>query len=171
MVIRKRDFLIFGAAALTTSCTFIEQPPITYPTTTPPEALTAERAAEAINLVRAAYDSPPVYFDDLLSEAAAAQARNMAARNEISHNLGPGFTLRERIEEVDFQGYVGENLARGHTTLEAALEGWLESTSHRETLLRTDYELFGLAAARATVGKRDVYWSLLMGTVSDRSAR
>jgi len=159
--------LILGAAALTTSCTFIQEQRLDYGTSTPPDAVTTARAMQAINVVRRAHGKPPLSPDPLLQQAASNQARLMASRNELSHDFGPGYTLRERIDAVGFEGQVGENLAGGQHTLEDALEGWLDSGSHRATLLRSDYTHFGLAVARAATrgpAGYDIYWAMLLGT-------
>jgi uncharacterized protein YkwD len=173
-MIRRRNFLALGVAAACASCTFIEEPRLDYGSSTQPEAVNPARAAQAVNFVRAQHGASPLTFNPLLQQAALEQARAMAARDELSHNLGPGFSLRDRIERVGFEGPVGENLAGGQHTLEDALEGWLDSASHRATLLRQDYTLFGLASARAATrrsGGYGTYWTMILGAPSARPGR
>ena len=83
----------------------------------------------------------------------------MASKNKMSHDLG--VTLRERVTAAGYIGAVGENLAAGHKTLESAIEGWMNSTGHRSTLLSHKFVEFGLAVARSSTGK--LYWAMIAG--------
>jgi uncharacterized protein YkwD len=117
-----------------------------------------------INEVRKAHGRKPLTYNSKLAAAARSHAQLMADRDTLSHGLG--VTLRERVSKAGYVGAVGENLAGGHKTLESAIEGWLESASHRSTLLSPKFEEFGLAYARVRSGKKSrygIYWALILG--------
>ena len=83
----------------------------------------------------------------------------MAQKNTLSHDLG--VTLRERVTAAGYLGAVGENVAKGYTSLQGAIEGWMESSGHRGTLLSHRFVEFGLAVARGPGGK--LYWAMIAG--------
>lgn len=62
-------------------------------------------------------------------------------------------------DRVSAQGYcwrgLGENIAYGIPTREAALQGWLASPAHRRNLLMPGFTEYGLAGA-------DGYWVMVL---------
>lgn len=119
---------------------------------------------EKINEVRRANRRKPITYNKKLEQAAQFQARKMASRGELSHNLGE--TLRERTDAAGYVGAVAENVAGGHKTLEAAIEGWLQSPTHRSALLSDKFTEFGLAVQRVPEGQKSrypIFWALVMG--------
>ena len=157
----RRAFILLGAAGLLSACSSTGPMP---GTPTPPPQLTTERILAAVNGVRKANGRPPLKYNHRLEEAARSQARLMASRDQLSHDLG--VTLRQRVAAAGYDGAVGENVAGGHRTLEQAIQGWLESPSHRDTLLSTKFVEFGLAAAAVPDGRKSrygVYWAFIAG--------
>lgn len=159
MPLTRRSFIILGAASLTASCSSYVPS-----TTTGPGSLSVATITRAINEVRRQNGAKAIAYSATLANAARTQANLMATKDELSHNLGP--TLRERVTAAGFKGAVGENVAGGHKTLEAAIQGWLDSPRHRNTLLTNRFTQFGLAVARVPSGRKSrygVYWALVMG--------
>jgi uncharacterized protein YkwD len=118
----------------------------------------------AINGARKANGRPPLSYNDRLEQAARSQAKLMASRDQLGHDLG--VTLRERVTKAGYEGAVGENVAGGQRTLEEAIEGWLSSPAHRDTLLSTKFTEFGLAVAAVPAGKPSrygIYWAFIAG--------
>lgn len=155
----RRGFILVSAATLVSACSTH-----TFETATGPVKLTSALMAEKINEVRKAHHIKPVTYNSQLAAAARSQANLMAKRDKLSHDLG--VTLRERVNNAGYHGAVGENLAGGHKTLEAALNGWLESPGHRNTLLNNKFTEFGLAVARPSASKKSrygIYWAMIMG--------
>lgn len=148
-----------SAATLVSSCTTY-----TFETATRPGQLSTELMTAKINEVRKANGRKPVVYSPQLATAARAHAQLMASRDQLSHDLG--ITLRERVTQAGYKGAVGENLAGGHKTLESAIEGWLASNGHRNTLLSDKFTEFGLAVAYVGNGRKSrygTYWALIMG--------
>lgn len=161
MSLSRRGFLLLGAAGLLSACSAVGPAPGTV--TTPAQLSTASITA-AINGVRRANGRPPLSYNPRLEAAARSQAQLMARRDQLSHDLG--VTLRQRVTAAGYEGAVGENLAGGQKTLQQAIEGWLESSSHRDTLLSTRFTEFGLAAASVGDGRKSrhgTYWAMIAG--------
>lgn len=153
----RRSFVLVGAAALLAGCAATV--PVLPKTASTPETLTDAEIITAINAVRQANGAGPWSYSQQLENAARSHARLMAQKDTLSHNLG--VTLRERVREAGYVGAVGENVAKGYTSLPGAIEGWLNSAGHRSTLLNAKFTEFGLAAARSNGGK--VYWAMIAG--------
>lgn len=159
--ISRRGFVAFGAAALLSACSPAGPPP---GAATSPTVLTTEAIVAAINGVRRANGRTPLKYNYRLEEAARAQARLMASKDQLSHDLG--VTLRQRVTAAGYDGAVGENVAGGQKTLEQAIQGWLNSPRHRDTLLSSRFTEFGLAAASVPSGKKSrygTYWAFIAG--------
>lgn len=154
----RRAFVILGSAALLSACA-ATIPPLPANTSNRPEDLTREQILAAINAVRQANGAPAWTYNPRLETAARSQARLMASKDELSHDLG--VTLRQRVTEAGYLGAVGENVAKGYKTLPDAIEGWLASQGHRNTLLSSKFIEFGLAVARTKNGK--LYWAMIAG--------
>ena len=157
----RRAFLVLGAATLLTACS-PAGPPANVATS--PAQLTTASILAAINGVRAANGRKPLNYNYRLEEAARSQAKLMATRDQLSHNLG--ITLRQRVTAAGYDGAVGENVAGGQSTLEQAIQGWLDSPKHRDTLLSPRFTEFGLAVASVGNGKKSrygTYWAFIAG--------
>jgi len=131
---------------------------------TTPEQATTARIAGIVNDVRAANGRKPLIYDVRLAAAAKRQAELMAQKDTLSHDLGE--TLRQRVRAAGYIGAVGEDVAGGQKTLEAAIAGWLNSGPHRNTLLSPHFTEFGLGVARVAAGtdsRYGVYWSIILG--------
>ena len=153
----RRGFLVLTATAALAACSTTI--PMLPKTTSTPETRTDDEILTALNAVRKANGAPPWTYNARLEEAARSQARLMAQKNTLSHDLG--VTLRERVTAAGYLGAVGENVAKGYTSLQGAIEGWMESSGHRGTLLSHRFVEFGLAAARGPGGK--LYWAMIAG--------
>lgn len=163
----RRHVVLFGSAALLSGCSAAIAPMKTTTTaaaTTGPAQLTQAGILAAINGTRAKYGKPPLAYNTRLETAARSQANLMASKDQLSHDLG--VTLRQRVTAAGYDGAVGENVAGGQKTLEAAIEGWLNSPKHRETLLSTRFVEFGLAVANVGAGRKSrygTYWAFIAG--------
>ena len=155
-LLSKRNFLILGLSGALSACSqYLPEG------STDPEFLTRDIIMGKINGTRVANGLKPLAYNPVLASVAKTQVNLMAERDEISHEMGG--TLRERVSAVGYRGAVGENLAGGQDTLEAAIKGWLESTPHRTTLLSSKFTEFGLAAAKGG-GEYGTYWAMVFGS-------
>lgn len=158
-VLSRRVFLTAAVALTLTACSSTMPALAPAAAVTTPETLSPAQITAAINAVRAANGAPAWSYNQQLENAARSQARLMAQKDTLSHDLG--VKLRERVTAAGYMGAVGENLARGHPTLEAAIQGWMNSPGHRSTLLSPKFTEFGLAVTRTGSGR--LYWAMIAG--------
>jgi uncharacterized protein YkwD len=154
----RRSFLVLSAATALSACA-TTIPMLPAAVNASPDALTREQIMVAINTVRAANGAPAWSYSPQLEDAARSQARLMASKNTMSHDLG--VTLRQRVTTAGYMGAVGENIGKGYPSLQGVIEGWMNSPGHRKTLLSPKFVEFGLATATASSRKR--YWAMIAG--------
>jgi uncharacterized protein YkwD len=159
----RREFVLGGIASalLLSGCSSIAPAP---GSATTPGHLSQAAIMSAINDTRARNGKPPLKYNTRLETAARSQANLMATKDQLSHDLG--VTLRQRVTAAGYDGAVGENVAGGQKTLEQAIQGWLDSPKHKETLLSTRFTEFGLAVASVGPGRKSrygTYWAFIAG--------
>ena len=127
--------------------------------------ISSREAANAINRVRAQNGSGPVSLDGDLFDAAEYQARLMAEHDQISHELN-GERLAGRVQRAGYNGIAGENLSAGRNSIDAVVDGWMNSAGHRRNMLDSRFTEFGLAAAQVPgdrASRYRNYWALILG--------
>ncbi len=118
----------------------------------------ARAVVELTNQERQKAGLLPLRWNDTLAVAGSAHARDMAKRNYFAHNTPEGLTPVERARRAGYPAYgwgglfVGENLARGYSTAEAAVRAWMASEGHRLNMLDPKYRETGVGVATATNG-------------------
>jgi len=87
-----------------------------------------------------------------LMEAAQKHAEWMADNRRMSHTGANRSSFWDRIRSAGYRGSGGgENIAAGYRTPEAVFNGWMGSRGHRNNILGSSWEHFGL-------GESNNYW-------------
>lgn len=83
---------------------------------------------------------PPLTYDQTLERATEARAKGLCSV-ELSHD--------QFMSELEASGYnyteAGENLAEGNYGSESIVQAWIESPTHYENIIRSDYTETGIA--------------------------
>jgi uncharacterized protein YkwD len=118
---------------------------------------------EMTNAERAKEKLPPLKPNPVLTKIARAHSANMAKKGEMKHVLD-GKTPAQRTADGGYDyARVAENIAVSENAeLKDVMEGWMNSKTHRENILRTGLEEIGLGLARNDKG--EVYYTQLFGT-------
>lgn len=98
------------------------------------------------NNARAASGLAPLTLDSQLNNSAQAKAQDMANKNYWAH-VSPDGTQPWYFFDQAGYAYVraGENLAYGFMTSQGAVDGWMNSPSHRDNILGNYYDVgFGI---------------------------
>jgi len=158
------------SSAMATSTSSSSAAPTT--TTTPPEApkppadppqqpgnKTPEQAVlELVNDARSAKGCKALVIDDRITTAAQAHSTDMATQNYFSHTSKDGRTFDVRMKEAGYPRPGGENIAKGYTTPEQVMQGWMNSTGHRENIENCSFTTMGLG-----LDTRGNYWTQNFG--------
>jgi uncharacterized protein YkwD len=95
---------------------------------------------------------PALSWNAQLATAAAAHAKDMYANNYFSHISPQGSSPIQRAQQAGYTGsYVGENIAKGYTTIGDVMLGWQQSEAHCRAMMDTLYKEMG-------AGRYDTYW-------------
>src|SRR6476660_3345916 len=121
-------------------------------------AMAAESPAELISSFRLKHGEVRVVRDATLDRIAQEQARAMAGKDNLSHEvLGP-FTVRILLFNA---APTTENIAYGYESFEKTLGQWIDSSGHRKNLLLHNASRVGIASAKDASGKR-TYWAMVI---------
>src|SRR5215475_9552039 len=121
-------------------------------------AMAAESPAELISGFRLKHGEIRVVRDATLDRIAMEQARAMAAKDDLSHDvLGP---FNRRVAPAG-AGRAAENIAYGYDSFDKTLGQWIDSSGHRKNLLLHNASRVGIASARDASGKR-TYWAMVI---------
>ena len=105
---------------------------------------TSEFAQEVIALVnkeRHHMGLPPLTEISVLDDFAQARSREIVSQFEHVRPNGSN-----PLDDVMSAGYhaAGENIASGHPTPEAVVDGWMNSSAHRANILSPDFSYIGV---------------------------
>jgi hypothetical protein len=119
-------------------------------------AAAAETPAELISSYRLKHGEVKVVRDATLDRIAMDQARAMAAKESLSHEVLGSFTGRISPSGA---GRAAENIAYGYDSFDKTLDQWINSSEHRRNLLLSKATRVGIASAKDASGKR-TYWAM-----------
>jgi uncharacterized protein YkwD len=123
-------------------------------------------AAAMLSGYRANNGLGAVIIDPDLMRLADAQARAMANRDKLDHNVIRSFGDRLKAAGYDASA-AAENIGAGYHTLAEAFSGWRDSPPHRQNMLLAPATRIGIAAAYAPKSKYRVYWALILAAPAD----
>jgi VCBS repeat-containing protein len=114
-----------------------------------------------VNEERSKNGLSPLSPDDRLTAAARGHSQDMSDNSFCSHDSSDGGTYSDRIEQAGYKPWsaLGENVACGFSTPEAAMDAWMNSSGHRANILSDSYCDLGVG----TVG---LYWTQDFGRLS-----
>ncbi|MDL2342056.1 MAG: CAP domain-containing protein [Patescibacteria group bacterium] len=96
------------------------------------------------NTQRAQAHEADLTIDPQLTAAAQAKAEDMAARNYWAHDTPDGKAPWAFITAAGYNyELAGENLAYGFADAQAAVNGWMNSPTHRANVLNAGYQQVG----------------------------
>jgi len=118
------------------------------------------------NKERAHYGLNPLTLNKKLSEAAADKAHDMFAHDYWNHYSPTGTSPWYFFTKNDYHYlYAGENLAKDFSDSAKVVQAWMQSTKHRENILRSEYTEIGFAVEEGVLqGKPTVLVVQLLAT-------
>jgi hypothetical protein len=123
--------------------------------------------AEMISNFRMKHGEGRVTGDATLDRIALEQAKAMATKDTLSHEVLGSFG--SRISPAG-AGRAGENIAYGYDTFEKTLDQWINSPEHRRNLLLHNASRIGVASVKNQTSHR-TYWAMeIAGDYSSRTA-
>ena len=164
--------LALVAAALLSACA--DNPPPSQPSFYRSLAqagaeLDANAAQSMISGYRQNNGLDPVTLDAELMRLADVQARAMAKRDKLDHNIAGPF--KDRLRKSGFDAKLGaENISAGYHTLAEAFSGWRDSPPHKANMLLKGATRMGIAAVYSPSSKYKVYWTLIVAAPDEKKS-
>ncbi|WP_246860833.1 CAP domain-containing protein [Bacillus sp. REN3] len=123
----------------------VEPPELTEQEWSRIEEGTEKQILDITNIFRMRHGLGMLQWDEQTAEAAFAHSKDMAEEKYFSHESETNGSLSDRLKAADV-GYelAGENIAANYTDAPAVAEGWLNSESHRETMLNDKFTHIGV---------------------------
>jgi uncharacterized protein YkwD len=119
-------------------------------------AAAAASPAEMISDFRLKHGEGRVTGDATLNRIALEQARAMAAKDTLDHDVQGSFSGRIAPSKA---GRAAENIAYGYDNFEKTLAQWIDSAGHRRNLLLHNASRVGVASATSATSHR-IYWAM-----------
>lgn len=99
-----------------------------------------------------------------LEAAAQSHSQDMAKNNYFSHTGPEGVGIQQRVTSHGYEWQaVGENIAAGHASASAVVNGWLESPGHCRNIMSDAFTEMGMAEAHNSESKYSTYWTKTLG--------
>jgi uncharacterized protein YkwD len=112
--------------------------------------------AEMISEFRLKHGERHVTTDATLDRIALEQAKAMAAKDTLDHEVLGSFSSRIALAR---SGRAAENIAYGYDSFEKTLDQWIASTGHRKNLLLHNASRVGVASVTSAISHR-TYWAM-----------
>jgi uncharacterized protein YkwD len=113
--------------------------------------------ASMISEFRAKQGEGSVVMDATLNRIALDQAKAMAAKDRLDHDVLGSFNSRMAPAKA---GRAAENIAYGHEDFKKTLDQWITSAGHRKNLLLPKASRVGVASAKSATSR--TYWAMVI---------
>ena len=119
----------------------------------------------------------PLTWNTELYASSYEHSNDLATSNTFSHygsgtasdvtgsNNGESSYFIDRIEENGYVNYklIGENIAGGHASINAAVTAWLASPAHCTNLMNPEFTEIGVAVSTNKNSDYGIYWTQSFG--------
>lgn len=104
--------------------------------------------------------APALVWNHKLAAAAQRHSDDMANANLFSHTGSDGSSVADRTIGAGYDWRrVGENIAAGYSSVQAAMSAWLDSDGHCANIMRASFTEFGSARADEINATYKIYWT------------
>ncbi|SFA51635.1 Uncharacterized conserved protein YkwD, contains CAP (CSP/antigen 5/PR1) domain [Anoxybacillus pushchinoensis] len=109
------------------------------------ERANAEQIFDITNVMRARHGISPLTWDERVAQVAYEHSKDMAENKFFAHESPTSGDLQQRLIRagISFE-LAGENIAAEYADAPAVVEAWLNSRSHRQTLLNNELTHLGV---------------------------
>jgi uncharacterized protein YkwD len=108
--------------------------------------------------------APPLRLNPTLQSVANGHAAEMARYNYFSHTGRDGSTVDSRATQAGYPWRsIGENIAAGQMTADAAVQGWIKSPGHCANIMSPAYSEMGAAFVVNQQSSAGIYWAQVFG--------
>lgn len=114
--------------------------------------ISVDKLYSLTNQKRAENNLSPLSYNAQLADAANHKAQDMFAKNYWAHFGPSGETPWNFILNSGYKyEYAGENLAKNFLFSDAVMQAWMDSPTHRDNILRSEYTEVGFAVVNGVL--------------------
>lgn len=114
--------------------------------------ISVEKLYSLTNKERTKQNLPPLQYNERLTEAAAQKGKDMFTNNYWAHYSPDGKTPWDFIMGAGYKyEYAGENLAKNFLFSTAVVDAWMNSSTHKDNLLKKDFTEVGFAVVNGVL--------------------
>lgn len=118
------------------------------------------RVLQLTNTFRRQNGLAPLSYNAKLAAAAETHSQNMALQDFFSHTGLDGSSPFDRMKAAGYNfSSAAENIGVGYTTPEAVVQGWINSSGHRDNLLNPNLRELGVGHYYLANDTGQVNWS------------
>jgi len=165
-MLRRSNFSAFICALALASCAtepLPSQPTFYQSLANAGSRVDADAAASMISGYRRNNGLGDVTLDPKLMQMAEQQARAMATKDKLDHDVAGNF--QQRLRQSGYRAQTGaENIGAGYHTLAEAFSGWRDSPGHKANMLLKGATHMGIASVYVPNTKYKVFWALILAT-------
>ena len=144
--------IALSLTAILSACGCAGPAPAPKTITVDPEQVTStDPSLPSFNEIRAQFGLKPLAISPTATRVAQGHAEDMARNNFFSHRGSDGKRAVQRLTAAGCRGSRGENIAQGPFNEKTVMQAWMNSPSHRASMLNPDYTVYGLVEV-------DNYW-------------
>lgn len=111
-----------------------------------------------VNIERQKEGLTPLVADSQLSNVARKKSEDMATNNYFSHTSPTYGSLSNMLKSFGVKyNAAGENIARGQSTAQSVMNGWMNSSGHRANIMNPSFHKIGIGMAESKDGRK--YWT------------
>ena len=134
-----------------------------------PSPSMAEQVLSFVNDFRSRNGLATVRLNNQLNTAAQGHSQSMATQDFFSHQGKDGSTFDQRIRAAGYLfSTAAENIAAGHLTASAVVDGWINSPGHRANMLNPNVQEIGVGHVFLSndpgVEQWQHYWTLKLAS-------
>jgi uncharacterized protein YkwD len=121
-----------------------------------------------VNAHRAQNGRAPLGLSHALSRSAAWKSKDMGVNRYFAHDdLSRTWVQRVRDCGYRYNTYIGENIAAGVSSAQAAFDLWKNSPGHNANMLSTNFTTIGIGREYVAGSPYGWYWTTNFGGVDD----
>ena len=116
-----------------------------------------QEVVRLVNIERQKAGLAPLQYSEELSRVARIKSQDMADNNYFSHTsptYGDPFAMM-RSFGIQYRT-AGENIAKGYTSAQSVVNGWMNSSGHRANILNPNFGKIGVGYVKAN---GTTYWT------------
>lgn len=117
--------------------------------------ISAQELIQMTNNYRESLGLNALKVNPRLTQAAVNKARDLLAKQYFNHTSPDGKKFSDWIKEVNYKYfYVGENLAIDFDNNQNLFGAWLDSPTHQDNIIKSQYQEIGLAVLKGKLNNQ-----------------